>query len=73
MGLWFFLSEWFGDIPTLGVLFKRMMINCAWAIGLLFVLMALQAPAPVAAVVYFGVLVVNIAMAVVHGRQRHRR
>lgn len=73
MGLWFFLSEWFADIPTHGVLFKRIMINRAWAIGLLVVLMIVEAPAQIAAVVFFGVIVVNGAMALVYLQQRVRR
>lgn len=72
MSLWFFLSAWFGDIPTRGTLFKRSMINAAWAIGLIFVLMVLQAPADYAAVVFFGVFIVNGVMFFVYQRQRDR-
>ncbi|WP_454646873.1 hypothetical protein [Bradyrhizobium liaoningense] len=70
MSLWFFLSDWFAGVPTLGVLFKRFMINGAWASIVLFVMIFLQLPAECAAVVYFGVLVVNGVMAFVFLRQR---
>jgi len=71
MGLWFFLREWFGDIPTHGALFKRSMINGAWAIGLIFLLMFLAAPADYAVAVLVGVLAVNGIMFCVFQKQRN--
>ncbi|RTE92341.1 hypothetical protein D6B98_12440 [Bradyrhizobium sp. LVM 105] len=70
MSLWYFLSDWFAGVPTLGVLFKRFMINVAWACILLFVMIILQLPAEYAAVVYFGVLVANCVMGIVFAFQR---
>ncbi|TGN88747.1 hypothetical protein EOW77_0012370 [Bradyrhizobium yuanmingense] len=64
------MSDWFAGVPTLGVLFKRFMINAAWASIVLFAMLVLQLPAEYAAVVYFGVLVVNGVMAFVFLRQR---
>jgi hypothetical protein len=72
MSLWYFLSDWFAGIPTAGVLFKRSMVNAAWAIALIFVMMFFQVPAEYAAVVFFGVLGVNGAMCVVYQWQRER-
>ena len=72
MGLWLSLSEWFGDIPSHGVLFKRSMINGVGAIGLVFVLMLLGAPADYAVVVIVGMFVVNGVMFSVYQRQRNR-
>ena len=73
MSLWFFLSDWFGDVPTLGTLFKRLMINAAWAGGTIFVLALLQAPAEYAAVFYFGVFVVNGVMLFFYFQQKSNR
>jgi hypothetical protein len=70
MSLWFLLSDWFAGVPTLGVLFKRFMINVAWASIVLIAMLILQLPAEYAAVVYFGVLVVNGVMAFVFLRRR---
>jgi hypothetical protein len=72
MSLWYFLSDWFGGVPTFGVLLKRSMVNVAWAIALIFVMMFFQVPAEYAAVVFYGVLVVNSVMYVVYQRQRER-
>lgn len=72
MSLWYFLSDWFGGVPTLGALFKRSMVNVAWAVALLFVMMFFQVPAEYAAVVFYGVLVVNGAMCVVYQLRRER-
>jgi hypothetical protein len=70
MGLWFFLSEWFGDVSTAGTLFKRSAINGALAIGLIFVLMLFQVPAEYAAIVFFGLFALNGLMAFFYLQQR---
>lgn len=72
MSLWYFLSDWFAGVPTNGVLLKRVMINAAWAIVLLFVMMLFQVSAEYAAVVFYGVLVVNGVMIFVFHRQRQQ-
>jgi hypothetical protein len=72
MSLWYFLTDWFAGVPTRGVLFKRSMINAAWALAILFVMMLSQVRAGYAAVVFFGVFVVNGAMFFVYERQRDR-
>lgn len=72
MSLWYFLTDWFAAVPTRGALFKRSMINGACALAIIFVMMLLQVRAEYAAVVFFGVFVVNGAMAVVYQRQRDR-
>jgi hypothetical protein len=72
MSLWYFLSDWFAGVPTRGVLFKRGMINAAWAGAILIVMAFFQAPAEYAAVVFFGVFVVNGVMFVAYHRQRDR-
>jgi hypothetical protein len=72
MSLWFFFSEWFGGASTQWMLFKRSMVNVAWAIGLLFVLMLLQAPAGYAAIVFFGTFVVNGVMFFLYYYQKRR-
>jgi hypothetical protein len=72
MTLWYFLSDWFAGVPTAGVLLKRVMINAAWAVAIIFAMMFFQVPAEYAAVVFFGVLVVNGAMCFVYQRQRER-
>ena len=40
--LWYFLSDWFAGATTHWTLFKRSMINCAWAIALIFVMIWLR-------------------------------
>jgi len=70
MGLWFFLSEWFSDIPTHGALFKRSMINAAWAMGLILVLMFLKAPADCAFLVVVATFAANGVMFVIFQKQR---
>ena len=72
MSLWYFLSDWFAGVPTRGMLFKRSMINGAWAFAIIIAMALLQVPAGYAAVVFFGVFVVNGVMAVVYQRQRDR-
>ena len=72
MSLWYFLSDWFAGATTHGTLFKRSMINCAWAIALIFAMMFFAIPAEYAAVVFFGVFVVNSMMFFVFQRQRER-
>ncbi|MBR0712249.1 hypothetical protein [Bradyrhizobium sp. CCBAU 45389] len=66
------MSDWFAGVPTHGALFKRCMINVAWAIALIFVMMFLGLPAEYAAVVVCGLLVVNGVMSFVFLRQRER-
>ncbi len=70
MSLWYFLSDWFAGVPTNGVLLKRVMVNAAWAIVLLFIMMFLQVSAEYAAVVFYGVIVVNGVMITVFHLQR---
>jgi hypothetical protein len=72
MSLWFFLSDWFGGVPTLGALFKRSMINAAWAAALIIVMAFSQVPAGYAALVFFGVFVLNGVMCFPYQRQRER-
>jgi len=70
MSLWYFLSDWFAGVPTAGTLFKRSMINAAWAIAIIMAMMVFRVRAEVAAVVFHGVLVVNGVMFVVYRLQR---
>ncbi|WP_025034127.1 hypothetical protein [Bradyrhizobium sp. DOA9] len=72
MSLWYFLSDWFAGVPTHGALLKRVMINAGWAIVLLFAMMFFQVPAEYAAVVFYGVFVVNGVMIFVFHRQRQQ-
>ncbi|MCK1736634.1 hypothetical protein IVA79_22425 [Bradyrhizobium sp. 138] len=70
MSLWYFLGDWLAGVPTYGALFRRMMINTVWAIGLLFVMMFLGLPGEDAAIVIFSLVVVNGVMSFVFLRQR---
>ena len=72
MSLWYFLSDWFAGVPTHGALFKRSMINAAWAIALIFVMMFFQVAGEYAALVMCGVFVVNGMMFFVFQRQREQ-
>lgn len=72
MSLWYFLSDWFTGAPTGGVLFKRSMINAAWAFAIIIAMAVFQAPAGYAAAVFFGVLIVNGMMIFAYQRQRDR-
>ena len=72
MSLWYFLSDWFAGVPTAWTLFKRSMINVAWAIALTFVMMLFQVPGECAALVICGVFVVNGMMFFVFQRQREQ-
>ena len=72
MSLWYFLSDWFGAVPTHGTLFKRSMINVAWAIAMLFVMMFLGVTGEYAVLVIFAVFAVNGVMSFVFLRQRER-
>ncbi|WP_453950765.1 hypothetical protein [Bradyrhizobium sp. USDA 377] len=64
------MSDWFAGVPTYGALFKRIMINVAWAVALIFVMMFLGLPGEYAAVVICGFFVVNGVMSFVFLRQR---
>jgi len=72
MSVWYFLSNWFGGASTLGVLFKRSMVNVAWAIAVIFTMMFFQVPAGYAAIVFYGVFIVNGMMFFFYHRQRTR-
>jgi hypothetical protein len=72
MSLWYFLSDWFAGVPNTWTLFKRSMVNVAWAIAVVMAMAVLQAPAEYAAVAVGGVFVVNGVMFVVYHRQRER-
>jgi hypothetical protein len=72
MSLWYFLSDWFTGVPTHGALFKRSMINGAWAIALTLVMMFFQVPCEYAARVISGVFLVNGMMFFVFQRQREQ-
>ncbi len=72
MSLWYFLSDWFAAVPTRGALLKRMLINGAWAFAIIVAMALFQVQAEYAAVVFFGVFVVNGIMAFVFERQRGR-
>lgn len=72
MSLWYFLSDWFAGVPSRGVLLKRILINGAWAFAIIVAMALFQVPAEYAAVVFFGVFVVNGVMAFVYQRQRDR-
>ncbi|WP_375160974.1 hypothetical protein [Bradyrhizobium sp. RDT46] len=70
MSLWYFLGDWFTGVPTYGALFKRFMINAAWVIGLIFIMMFLGFTGEYAAVLISGLFVVNAVMSYVFLRQR---
>ncbi len=70
--MWYFLSDWFWGIPTNWTLFKRSMINAAWAIAVIMAMAVLQVPFGYATIVLYGVLIVNGVMFVVYPRQRAR-
>ena len=72
MGLWYFLSDWFAGVPTAWTLFKRSMVNAAWAIAIIMAMAVFHAAFEYAAVVLYGVFVVNGVMFVVYHRQRER-
>ena len=72
MSLWYFLSDWFAGVPTTWTLFRRSMVNAAWAIAIIMAMAVFQAPFEYAAVVLYGALVVNGVMFVVYHRQRER-
>ena len=72
MSLWYFLSDWFAGVPTTGTLFKRSMVNAAWAIAVIMAMAVFQAPFEYAAVVLYGVFIVNGVMFFVYQRQRDR-
>lgn len=70
MGLWFFLSDWISGAATPGGLFKRMALNFAWTIGLLFVLIALGASSDIAVIVVSAMFVLNGVTAFFYSQQR---
>lgn len=59
MGLSFFLSDWISGAATPKGLLKRMALNFAWTIGLLFVLIWLGASADNAVIVVSAMFVLN--------------
>jgi chromate transport protein ChrA len=73
MSLWYFLSDWFGGIPTLGTWFKRSMINSAWALAIIMAMAVFQAPFEHAAVLFFGVVIGNFVTFFVYQRQQRDR
>lgn len=70
MSLWYFLSDWFWGIPTLGTWFKRSMINAAWAFVIMIPLAVFDVPVEYAAVVFFSVPIGNIVTLFVYQQQQ---
>jgi hypothetical protein len=73
MSLWYFVSDWFAGVPTTGTLFKRSMINTAWAIAVILAMAVFRVPVEYAAAVFCDVFIVNGVMFVVYQRQRSTR
>lgn len=59
MSSWFFLSEWFEDVPTYVVLFRRMLINIVVAIVIVCLFLTLGVPDLYGELILLGMLVVN--------------
>ena len=72
MSLWFFLSEWFGDVPTFGTGLRRSMVNIAVTVVLIFGCMLIQASADYAAVIVACGFVANGVIAFSYLQQRSR-
>ena len=72
ISLWYFLSDWIASVPTAWTLFKRSMVNAAWAIAIMMAMAVFQAPAEYAAAVICGAFALNGVMFVVYHRQRER-
>ena len=70
MSIWFFLSEWFGDIPTYGALFRRMIAHVIIAVGAIYFLIAFEAPDNYAMFVVLAMFVANGALVHFHRQQR---
>ena len=73
MSLWYFLSDWFGGIPTLGTWFKRSMINFAWAFAIISAMAVFDVPFEYAAVVFFSMFIGNFVTLFVYQQQQRDR
>lgn len=73
MSLWYFLSDWFWGIPTLGMWLKRSMINAAWAFAIMIPLAVFDVPVEYAAVVFFSILIGNFVTLFVYQQQQRDR
>lgn len=70
MSIWFYLEEFFTDIPTLGTLLRRIVALVFLLTAALIILAIYEVPAPIAAVVYFGTA---FAMMRLFSRYRRQR
>jgi hypothetical protein len=70
MSVWFFLSEWFGDVPTLGTAFRRMLVNIIVGVDLVYFYIIAGAPDISAKVILLGMFVGNGVLIHVFRRQR---
>ena len=70
MSIWFFLSEWFGDIPTYGTLLRRIFINSIVSIAFVYLCLAVEAPDLYGELILLSMFVANGVLMHVHRRQR---
>jgi ABC-type multidrug transport system permease subunit len=54
MSLWFYLEDFFADVPAFWTLIRRMILLTAVLAIVLFVFAILNAPTPIASAVYIG-------------------
>jgi hypothetical protein len=73
VSIWFYLEEFFTDIPTLGVAVKRVFTIALVAFVISATLVVLHAPKVLVSVVYFGSLFASSSLAALYVRGRRRR
>lgn len=70
MSIWFYLEEFFTDIPTLGTLLRRVMALILLLAAALMILAIYNVPAPIATALYFGAMFIMMRLVSRYRQQR---
>ena len=71
MSIWFYLEEFFTDIPTLGTLLRRVMALILLLAAALMILAISNVPTPIATALYLGTMFIMMRL-VSRYRQQHK-
>jgi hypothetical protein len=70
MSIWFFLSEWFGDVPTYGTLFRRIFVNIIVSVALVCLCLLVEAPDVYGKLIFLSMFIANGVLMHVQRRQQ---
>ena len=71
MSIWFYLEEFFTDIPTLGTLLRKVIALILLLAAGLMILAIYNVPAPIATALYFGTIFMMMRLVSRYRQQRN--